>query len=79
MLKRTQIHYAVCMMLLLLSLLVALYFENILDIYKRKTFPDNANLANEDKKNKQGHVCCDFFFFFNFNTLYSFFTTLIVR
>jgi hypothetical protein len=66
------------MMLLLLSLLVALYFENILDIYKRKTFPDNADLANEDKKNKQGqHVCCDFFF--NFDTLYSFFTTLVVR
>jgi len=59
MLKHTQIHYTVCVMLLLLSLLVAFYFENILDIYKRRNFPDIANLASEDKQNKQGQrVCC---------------------
>ena len=39
-------------MLLLLSLFVALYFENILDIYKRRTFPDIANVASEDKQKK---------------------------
>jgi hypothetical protein len=66
------------MMLLLLSLLVAFYFEKILDVYKRRTFPDIANLASEDKQNKQGqHVCCDFFL--RFNNLYSFFTPSVVK
>lgn len=64
-------------MLLLLSLLVAFYFENIMDIYKRRTFPDTANMASEDNQNTQGqYVCCDFVFL-GFDTLYSFFTTLV--
>jgi hypothetical protein len=45
-------------MLLLLSLLVAFYFEYIMYIYKRRTFLDIANLASEDKQKKQGQCVC---------------------